>query len=90
MSDADETRHWCYVEEQNDREKPLPKVELPAGMAINRGANGVSKIPLTLAEYQNRRRSATVANLQLLPSVANTDAMIRGEKTEEYRPVNDY
>ncbi|EFN9480387.1 ASCH domain-containing protein [Escherichia coli] len=40
--------------------------------------------------YQNRRRRLTVANLQLAVKGEYFDAMIRGEKTEEYRLCNDY
>ena len=39
---------------------------------------------------QNRRRRLTVANLQLAVKGEYFDAMIRGEKTEEYRLCNDY
>ena len=39
---------------------------------------------------KNRRRGLTVANLQLAVKGEYFDAMIRGEKTEEYRLCNDY
>ncbi|ELO4917962.1 ead/Ea22-like family protein [Escherichia coli] len=49
----------------------------------------------SLVEYvddmrENRRRRLTVANLQLAVKGEYFDAMIRGEKTEEYRLCNDY
>ncbi|PSZ02572.1 RNA-binding protein [Escherichia coli] len=44
----------------------------------------------TGCRYQNRRRRLTVANLQLAVKGEYFDAMIRGEKTEEYRLCNDY
>ncbi|WP_252157228.1 ASCH domain-containing protein, partial [Escherichia coli] len=39
---------------------------------------------------QHRSRRLTVANLQLAVKGEYFDAMIRGEKTEEYRLCNDY
>nr|WP_274618648.1 ASCH domain-containing protein [Escherichia coli] len=45
---------------------------------------------LTGFRYRNRRRRLTVANLQLAVKGEYFDAMIRGEKTEEYRLCNDY
>ncbi|ATF60242.1 ASCH domain-containing protein [Salmonella enterica] len=43
---------------------------------------------LLLRQHHNWR--LTVANLQLAVKGEYFDAMIRGEKTEEYRLVNDY
>lgn len=44
----------------------------------------------TGCRYQSRRRRLTVANLQLAVKGEYFDAMIRGEKTEEYRLCNDH
>ncbi len=44
----------------------------------------------TGCRYRNRRRGLTVANLQLAVKGEYFDAIIRGEKTEEYRLCNDY
>ncbi|MBB7241241.1 ASCH domain-containing protein [Escherichia coli] len=45
---------------------------------------------LTGCRCQKRFRRLTVANLQLAVKGEYFDAMIRGEKTEEYRQVNSY